>query len=158
MGWECLRPQLYWDIRKSGSDPGKCHDESKAQLGAPRLILAESASTDPNTFFSCQVQPRQTQTFVFLVRLCLERPKRHFCLCFALACEREALAKVSFGPVEAELGKIKMFFACRGKPWQDKNCVCRLSLFYLIWQNLLRRTKHTFLLIAHFARADVWLL
>ena len=79
-------------------------------MGASKVIWAESASTDPNTLFSCQVQPRQTQTHFFLVRLCLERPKRHFCERFALASEREAKAKVSFGPLEAEPDKQKSEF------------------------------------------------
>ena len=45
-----------------------------------------------------------------LVRLCLERPKRHFCERFALASEREAKAKVSVGHLEAQLGKNKTCF------------------------------------------------
>ena len=111
-------------------------------MGASRLILAESASTDPNTFFSCQVQPRQTQTHFVLVRLCLERPKLHFFERFALASEREAKAHMSLGPLEAELDKNKKLVgSVEAELGKRKAC---LGVSRLIRPNQPRRTHLRF--------------
>ena len=109
--WECLRPQLCWDIRKSGSDPGKCHDESKARMGASRLIWAESASTDPNTLFSCQVQPRQTQT--------------RFFACQALPREAQTtLLPLLRARLRARHASTSVVWESRGRAWQDPTVFC----------------------------------
>ena len=93
-------------------------------MGVSRLNLAREKHVWVRRGWFWPNQPRQTQTrfslakfgpdrskhAFLLVRLWLERPKRPFCERFVLASAREAKAKVSFWPLEAEPDKQNSVF------------------------------------------------